>query len=279
MVRSTQNTTDNTKSTEATPSTTVQNNLPNADASASGSGSQDQRQEETTNYEIGKTVRTLVREQPQIRRISLAVMVDGVDVRNAKGEVQWQPRTPEELERIANLVHGAIGYDEKRGDQVEVVNMRFVPTTSWWPPSRRCSVFALEKADLMRLAQTGLVGVLGTAGAAAGAAADDAAADRPARHRGRRPGARRWPAAVTRAAAWWPVARWAPGAVGWRRRAAPRRRRPVSRPQRRGRAWSTCRNVEGQMRASSIRRIAELVDKHPEESLSIVRSWMQQEAA
>ena len=38
-------------------------------------------------------------------------------------------------------------------------------------------------------------------------------------------------------------------------------------------------NVEGQLRASSIRRIADLVEKHPEESLAIVRGWMQQEAA
>ena len=42
----------------------------------SGAGSQEARQEETTNYEISKTVRTLIHEQPQIDRISLAVMVD-----------------------------------------------------------------------------------------------------------------------------------------------------------------------------------------------------------
>ena len=36
-------------------------------------------------------------------------------------------------------------------------------------------------------------------------------------------------------------------------------------------------NVDGRMRASSIRRLAELVEKHPDESLSIVRGWMQQE--
>jgi flagellar M-ring protein FliF len=38
-------------------------------------------------------------------------------------------------------------------------------------------------------------------------------------------------------------------------------------------------NIEGQLRASSIRRLSELVDKHPEESLAIVRTWMQQEAS
>jgi flagellar M-ring protein FliF len=36
-------------------------------------------------------------------------------------------------------------------------------------------------------------------------------------------------------------------------------------------------NIEGQIRASSIRRLVELVDKHPEQSLTIIRNWMQRE--
>ena len=36
-------------------------------------------------------------------------------------------------------------------------------------------------------------------------------------------------------------------------------------------------NVEGQLRASSIRKLSEMVEKHPEESLSIMRGWMTQE--
>ena len=75
VVRSQQNTTSNSRSSEAPTSVSVQNNLPNADTSATQGGTQDQKQEETTNYEIGKTVRTLIREQPQLRRLSLAVMV------------------------------------------------------------------------------------------------------------------------------------------------------------------------------------------------------------
>ena len=112
-----------------TPPSRCQNNLPNGDAGGAGSGSQQQKQEETTNYEIGKTVRTLVREQPQIRRISLAVLVDGVAAvpAGAKPDAapEWKERSPEELERIGRLVRSAIGYDEKRGDKVEVVSMRF----------------------------------------------------------------------------------------------------------------------------------------------------------
>jgi flagellar M-ring protein FliF len=93
VVRSSQNVTDSNKSTEQTTSVSVQNNLPNADAGGNGTGTQEQRQEETTNYEISKTIRTLVREQPQIRRISLAVLVDGVEARGPDGTPIWQSRT------------------------------------------------------------------------------------------------------------------------------------------------------------------------------------------
>ena len=97
VTRSTQTVTNNNKSTDAATTVTVQNNLPNADAGKEGAGSQEARQEETTNYEIGRTVRTLIREQPQIDRISLAVMIDGTDAVGADGKHAWQPRAGEEL--------------------------------------------------------------------------------------------------------------------------------------------------------------------------------------
>src|SRR5207249_1922973 len=100
--------------------------LPNADTGNQNNGSQEGRQEETTNFEIGKTVRTLIREQPRIDRISLAVMVDGIERPGADGKPAWQPRSAEDLDRITTLVKSAIGFDEKRGDQVNVVSMRFV---------------------------------------------------------------------------------------------------------------------------------------------------------
>jgi len=125
VTRSTQEVNSNSKSTEPNGTVTVQNNLPNADAGRENAGSQEGRQETTTNYEISKTVRTLIREQPQIERISVAVMVDGTDSVAADGKHTWQPRSAEELDRIGSLVKSAIGYDEKRGDHVEVVNLRF----------------------------------------------------------------------------------------------------------------------------------------------------------
>lgn len=271
VVRSTQTVTDASHSTEATTTTTsVQNNLPNPDAPTNnGAGAQEQRQEETTNYEIGKTVRSIVREHPQIRRISLAVLVDGVEEHDAKGAVTWRPRSAEELARITALVRGAIGYDEKRGDHVEVASMLFAhgPDPDLATPLLGLD---LEKADLVRLGQTALIGVIGLAAlvfvlrptvlrlvrlsdldtesgplalAAAGAAS-----------------------AATRGSV-------LTAAGGVPRLAAP----GTDNAAEDDKTMIEIANIEGQIKASSIRRIAELVDKHPDESLNIVRTWMQQE--
>ncbi|MEJ0016097.1 MAG: flagellar M-ring protein FliF C-terminal domain-containing protein [Acetobacteraceae bacterium] len=162
VTRSTQSVTSNSKSTEANPAVTVQNNLPNADAGRESAGSQEARQEETTNFEISKTVRTLIREQPQIEKVSLAVLVDGTDITGADGKHTWQPRAAEELDRITVLVKSAIGYDEKRGDHVEVVSLRFVGNEL--PPVTDAGGLLglnLDKSDLLNLAQTALFGVIG----------------------------------------------------------------------------------------------------------------------
>ena len=158
VVRSQQNSTGNSRSTEAAQSVSVQNNLPNADPAASGPGSQEQKSEETTSYEIGKTVRTVVRDQPQLKRVSLAVMVDGVTAPGPDGKPLWAPRPADELARIASLVRSAIGFDEKRGDRVEVVSMRFTANDDPAEPATLPVWARLEPQDLVRLAQAGDAG-------------------------------------------------------------------------------------------------------------------------
>jgi len=272
VVRSTQNNTDTSKSTEASAAATVQNNLPNADAGGNGqAGSTEQKGEETTNYEIGKTVRTLVSDQPRIRRISLAVLVDGSDAKTDKGVVQWTARTPEELQHITALVRGAIGYDEKRGDQVEVVNMRFaaedVPTDA---PG--LLGIGIEKPDLVRLAQTGIVGVLGILALLL--------VFRPMVARlTRLPGMEGTAGALAFAGAGG-----GPGQVGLETDGARLLEGPpgsapraVAAVPEEDESMVNMANIEGQMRASSIRRLVELVDKHPEESLTIIRAWILRE--
>ena len=93
VTRSTQSVTSNSKSTEPSTTVSVQNNLPNADAGHEGAGSTEARQEETTNFEISKTIRTLIQDQPRIDRINLAVMVDGTDGAGDDSKHSWQPRS------------------------------------------------------------------------------------------------------------------------------------------------------------------------------------------
>ena len=89
-------------------------------------GSQEGRQEETTNYEIGKTVRAIVHDQPQVERVTLAVMVDGIDTVGADGKHIWKAREQADLDQIEKLVKSVVGFDEKRGDRLDVVSMPFV---------------------------------------------------------------------------------------------------------------------------------------------------------
>ncbi len=272
VVRSTQTVNSTSKTTESGGTVSVQNNLPNADAGKeNGAGSQEGRQEETTNYEIGRVVRTLIREQPQIRRVSLAVMVDGIDAPGPDGKPVWQARPAEELARIATLVRGAIGFDEKRGDHVDVVSMRFVSPEEPAPEHSGLLGVKLEKPDLMRLAETALFGVLALLGlllvlrpmmlrltTLPGGGGVDAALAAATGSDG--------PPAPGTQALTGPSGNGAPALAG------PAVARLIE-----DESMMHIANVEGQMRASSIRRIAGLVDKHPEETLAIVRGWMAEE--
>jgi flagellar M-ring protein FliF len=162
-VRSTQAVTTNNKTTEKNPGVSVQNNLPNADASGSATGSQEAKQEETTNYEITRNVREIVHDQPHIDRISLAVLVDGTDTVDATGKRVFTARPKAELDEITRLVKSAIGFDETRGDRLEIASMPFattveVPDAS---PAPTKAVPALRNAELTSFIQLIAFGTIG----------------------------------------------------------------------------------------------------------------------
>ena len=98
-------------------------------------------------------------EAGRINRISAAVLVDGIYSKNDKGEIVYQPRPKEEIDRIAALVRSAIGFDSKRGDQVEVVNLRFADTTAMPinEPTGWMSYLQFTKDDIMRWAELGVM--------------------------------------------------------------------------------------------------------------------------
>jgi flagellar M-ring protein FliF len=143
----------------------VGNELPGSGASGGGGGSGDQNRktEEIVNYEISRITKTEVIEAGRVNRISAAVLVDGTYSKNDKGEIAYKPRPKEEIDRISALVRSAIGFNSKRGDQVEVVNLRFADPTPVpiGEPTGWMSYLQFSKDDIMRYAELGVMSLLG----------------------------------------------------------------------------------------------------------------------
>ncbi|MDR2412036.1 MAG: flagellar M-ring protein FliF [Holosporales bacterium] len=134
VVRSQQTIEDGANSEEhpdKTRGVTVENALPHDNtnakiAAATGNVSQTKKTEEILNYEISRTTQSLVREAGVIRRISVAVLVDGIYKKGENGEERvYSPRGKVELDKLQTLVKSAMGFRAERGDTVEVVNLRF----------------------------------------------------------------------------------------------------------------------------------------------------------
>ncbi|MBI4046962.1 MAG: flagellar M-ring protein FliF, partial [Devosia nanyangense] len=123
VVRSTQ-TRDNANSSnngQTDAGVSVANELPGTTANGgTGTNSTEQQQatEETTNYEISKTTETAITEAGGIKKLSVAVVVDGRYSTDTTGNSVYAPRDQAEIDQIKSLVRSAIGFDEARGDQV-----------------------------------------------------------------------------------------------------------------------------------------------------------------
>lgn len=263
VVRSTQ-TVDQTGSNRqgASQPVSVSTNLPDTEARlatpATGEISAEKRSEETVNYEISKKVVNHVREAGTVRHLSVAVLIDGVWTTDAQGAATYQPRSADELQQLTQLVRGAVGYNAERGDKVEVVSMRFAEPE---PAEVAASgvLLGLEKEDLFRLGEYLALLVLGILALLL--------VVRPV---------------VTKAVSVLPAPAVAPqvprlAAAG----SAPSLPAPAeSIPALPGGAPGRIEEmidvdrVEGRVRASSLKRVGEIIEKHPEESLAIVRNWL-----
>ena len=124
---------------------------------------QNRKTEEIVNYEISRTTKTEVIEGGRLNRISVAVVVDGNYAKNDKGELAYEPRSKEEIDRIAALVRTAIGFDAKRGDQVEVANLRLAetPAIPAAEPTGLLGFLQFTKDDAMRGLELLVMGILG----------------------------------------------------------------------------------------------------------------------
>ncbi len=164
VARSTQSRTETAMTSEPREQgVSVGNELPGAQGQG-GQGAtprdSSNKNEEITNFEISRTTRTEVLEGGRLRRLSVAVLVDGVYARTAAGETTYQPRPQEELDRIGALVRTAIGFDRERGDQVEVVNLRFADapqTVELKEQGLMQQLLTFTKDDVLRAIELGVI--------------------------------------------------------------------------------------------------------------------------
>jgi len=261
VVRSSQNREEITGSDNKEGSVSVGNELPGANANRNepaAAREQNRKTEEVVNYEISRTTKTEVIEGGRVNRISVAVVVDGNYVKNDKGELNYEPRAKEEIDRIAALVRSAIGFDSKRGDQVEVANLRLaeLPINPIVEPTGFMSMLRFTKDDIMRGIELFIMSLLGLIVMLMVV----------------RPMIRRilGPAAPARAPAiaedGTPIMTTAESA-------------PVPIAPSKTAKMIDIAQVQGQVHAQSVQKVGELADKNPNETVSIIRTWLHEDAA
>lgn len=246
---------------------TIGGNLPDANL-PNGSDKNSQttaiRNEETVNYEISRTVKTHVRESGVVRRLSVAVLVNGIAAAAEDGTRTYQPRDAQELNQLAALVRSAVGFDEERGDTLEVVNLPFADLNGIVAEDESSGFLGLDERQLMRIAEILVLGVVAVlvlllvVRPLVGRVVEGGIESGPARL----PGEAGAHAALT-------------GPDGSEAGAAASSNSEIVAEE--IEQMIDLNKVEGRVRASSIRKIGEIVDKHPEEAVAIIRSWLYQE--
>ncbi len=235
----------------------VQQNLPDAQAGGGGAKSTntESRTEEVTNFEISKKITNHVRESGLVKRISVAVLIDGELIKQEDGETVYRERTEQEMDNLAKLVSSAIGYNAERGDTVEVINMRFVEKEVDLEEPLDL-FFGLQKQDIVRIAEVIVLLIL--------AVLAILLVVRPLLTRA----FEALPAAAAEA-----EQRLLAEAAG-----VPAIQGPEGGEEEDYEELIDIDRVEGRVKSSSVKRVGEIVEKHPEEALSIIRNWMYQEA-
>jgi flagellar M-ring protein FliF len=264
VVRSTQTVEQSSSdTTSGGAAVSVANALPGASTTNGDNGkSSSGRTEETTNYEIDKTVTTSSENNGEVKHVSVAVVVDGMLTGDGPNPT-YKPRSPAEMDKITSLVKSAIGFDQTRGDQVQVTNMEFArvdagdatPATkpllgldaSYWFKIIEASIMCVTALLIGLFVARPLIGRM--------FAPNPPSAQTPTQSTNASPvvGSLPAPGAPAPADANAHAALAAPGASNI----------DISR-------------IEGQVRESSVKKIGEVVNSHPEEALAIIRTWLHQ---
>jgi flagellar M-ring protein FliF len=263
VVRSTQtveqNATDTTGNGNAV---SVSNSLPGQQASGGNDNvkSNSGHTEETTNYEINKTVTTSTVDAGSVKKLSVAVVVDGIVGENGS----YKPRSAQDLKEIDTLVKSAIGYDASRGDQVQVVNMPFARIDTGPATPAPAPLLGLDGADWFKIIEAAILSIT--------ALLIGLFVMRPLISRMFAPVS--YSVTHSQIAPGSPVAgQLAPPAGQGADAAAQAGQSPTLIPPPRESMIDISR-IEGQVRESSVKKVGEVVQAHPEEALAIMRTWL-----
>lgn len=264
----------------------VANNLPDAQdqEGPKQSASADETQE-TVNFENSRTRTTLIKESGGVKKLSVAVLVDGTYATSEAGETTYTPRSAEEIDQITRLVRTAIGFNEARGDSVEVVNMRFTQAEVGEEIIEDAGILGLAKQEIQRIIEVIVLGVVAILVLLlvvrpvvkrvleaippppdlSEQPAQIAAEDRPALAP---PSQREMATELAQRAA-----------EGDEE--AIEMLQEIRREQAEGGSGALAieaeidvAQVEGRLKGSAIKKVGEIVDRHPEESAAIIRQWL-----
>ncbi len=268
VVRSSQITEESVLEREATPEdVSIENNLPGVGGDLlveQKPTEESNRVEEVTNYEISRTVRTMTRETGEVKRLSVSVLVDGrYTDGEEKGEKIYEPRSDEEVQQIETLVRSAVGFDADRGDTIEVVNMQFAEIVTEEEIPLDQMLFGFDKSDLLDAAEVVTIAIMiilvvllvlqpmvGRLLSTEGPSLDEALEADLLASGGKSP------------------------------QLSPPRQEEEDYvpPEPEEDQMVNVQRVEGKVKASSVRRVEDLVDTYPSETVSVIRSWMSQDS-
>jgi flagellar M-ring protein FliF len=285
VVRSTQTVEETASSTDSggEDPVTVAQNLPDAANMPFGGAmnrSDSTRTEETVNYEVSRKSTIHVRESGETKKISAAVLVDGTYTTADDGTQTYHPRSTEEMAQLTTLVRTAIGYDEARGDHVQIINLQFARVEGEAAIDELPPLFGLTKHDYLRIAETLVLGIVAVLVIllvlrplvrrlfevlpAPGTGAEEAQRMIADQSGGGAPALAAPPGALATA-----------GNAGSADGAASADGEDTSGILD---AMVNLDRVEGQVKESTLNKIGKIVEDHPDEVATVVRNWMYQES-
>ncbi|KQY28885.1 flagellar M-ring protein FliF [Caulobacter sp. Root1455] len=228
-------------------------------------GSKQDSNESVTNYEISESTKTTVQEPGSVIRQDVSVAIDGVTAPPGKDGKPgaYTPRSAAELAQLEQMVKTAVGFDATRGDQVSVVNVRF-PQPEDQGLGKAGLLDGMDKNDIMRFAELAVLAVV--------ALLILLFAVRPFLKSLMSP-----PPTPLGLALATPVTRMVTLSDGTTQEVVVDQMgetMAIAGPGSDMDQRIDIAKIEGQVKASSIKRVSEFVDRHPEESVAILRSWL-----